>query len=191
MSSYKSVLLGDRRIGQLAPTRSGEQPFQETRFRITAIAAELSVAVVTTGNHLFGNAMPVTGPGCERHVPAQLFHRFEDLLISLDRANLVLVPMKGSGQWPSSRIRRPVKVDTNFPIPYLRSIVRAAPPLLFVLARNAWPRFDGKQSMLASDWSVMMNRLFRTISRAFAVVSILSLLLSTELCGVDVSIRQE
>ena len=73
----------------------GEQPFQKLRFRITAIAAELGAAVVTTGNHFSGNAMPVTSPGGKLHVPPQFFHLSEKFLIALDWANLVLVPMKG------------------------------------------------------------------------------------------------
>ena len=40
----------------------------------TAIVAQLSVAVVITSSDVLDSAMPVTGPGCELHVPAQLCH---------------------------------------------------------------------------------------------------------------------
>ena len=75
--------------------RLGEQPFQKLRFWITTIAAELSASIVSASNHLFGNTVAVISPGCELHVPAQFFHLSEELPIALDRANFVLVSMKG------------------------------------------------------------------------------------------------
>ena len=58
-------------------------------------AAKLGAAILTASNHFFGNAMFVTSPGSKLHVSTQFFHLSEKFLITLNRTNLILVPVKG------------------------------------------------------------------------------------------------
>jgi hypothetical protein len=72
-----------------------EQPFHEIRLGIAAIAAAFGAAVVAAGDELVGHAVSVPSPEGQLHVPPQLLHLSEELLVALDRADLVLVPVEG------------------------------------------------------------------------------------------------